>query len=64
MIWMLSWSDSSVLPVARAGQNEFGAISLCPLLTGKGLQVYSSMPPEEADDYAGLKEKHCYRGIN
>ena len=31
------------------------AISLSLLLTGKGLQVYTSMPPEQANDYRALK---------
>ena len=31
------------------------AVSLGPLLTGKGLQVYSSLAPTEIDDYQQLK---------
>ena len=31
------------------------AVSLSPLLTGKGLQVYSSMPASEANDFKSLK---------
>ena len=31
------------------------AVSLSPLLTGKGLQVYSSMPSTEANNYSNLK---------
>lgn len=31
------------------------AVSLSPLLTGKGLQVYSSMPSTEASNYSNLK---------
>ena len=32
------------------------AVTIGPLLTGKGLQVYSSMPSTEVDDYDRLKE--------
>ena len=32
------------------------AVSLSPLLTGKGLQVYSSMPSDQASDYEKLKK--------
>ena len=32
------------------------AVSLSSLLTGKGLEVYTSMPPEQADDYPALKK--------
>jgi len=32
------------------------AVSLSSLLTGKGLEVYTSMPPEQADDYQSLKK--------
>lgn len=31
------------------------AVSLSPLLSGKGLQVYSSMPPTDANDFDKLK---------
>ena len=31
------------------------AVSLNPLLTGKGLQVYSSMPPGDANNYDKLQ---------
>ena len=30
------------------------AVSLSSLLTGKGLEVYTSMPPEQIDDYLAL----------
>ena len=30
--------------------------SLSALLTGKGLEVYTSMPPEQAGDYPALKK--------
>ena len=30
-------------------------ISISPLLAGKGLQVYASMPPDQANDYPRLK---------
>ena len=32
------------------------AVSLSSLLTGKGLEVYTSMPPEQADDYLALEK--------
>ena len=32
------------------------AVSLSSLLTGKGLEVYTSMPPEETNDYKVLKK--------
>ena len=31
-------------------------LSLSSLLTGKGLEVYTSMPPEQADDYPVLQK--------
>ena len=37
-------------------ENEW-AVRLSPLLTGKGLQVYSSIPATEAGDFKGLKKK-------
>ena len=36
-------------------KKETWAVSLSPLLTGKGLQVYSSMPPADASDFDRLK---------
>ena len=33
----------------------YWAVSLSPLLTGKGLQVYSSTPPDNANNYEKLK---------
>ena len=36
-------------------ENEW-AVSLSPLLTGQGLQVYSSMPATEADNFKGLQK--------
>ena len=35
---------------------EIWAVSLSPLLTGKGLQVYSSRPSDQANDYEELKK--------
>ena len=35
---------------------EIWAVSLSPLLTGKDLQVYSSMPSDQANDYEELKK--------
>ena len=35
---------------------DIWAVSLSPLLTGKGLQVYSSMPSDQANDYEELKK--------
>ena len=32
------------------------AVSLSSLLTGKGLEVYTSMPPEQASEYPALKK--------
>ena len=41
--------------VSQSWPEEQWAVSLSPLLTGKGLQVYSSMPATEANDFKGLK---------
>ena len=35
---------------------ETWAVSLSPLLTGKGLQVYSSIPSDQANDYEEMKK--------
>ena len=43
------------LVVSQSWPEEQWAVSLSPLLTGKGLQVYSSMPATEANDFKGLK---------
>ena len=37
------------------------AVSLTSLLTGRGLEVYTSMPPEQADDYPALKKAELKR---
>ena len=36
-------------------QNKW-AIYLSALLTGKGLQVYTSMPPDDANDFGKLND--------
>ena len=41
--------------VNQSWPEEQWAVSLSPLLTGKGLQVYSSIPATEANDFKGLK---------
>ena len=41
--------------VSQSWPEEQWAVSLSPLLTGKCLQVYSSMPATEANDFKGLK---------
>ena len=39
------------------------AVSLSSLLTGKGFKVYTSMPPDQADDSSPLKKAvlKCYQ---
>ncbi|XP_053388947.1 uncharacterized protein LOC123538510 [Mercenaria mercenaria] len=41
--------------VSQGWEEETWAMSLSSLLTGKGLEVYTSMSPEEACDYTALK---------
>ena len=41
--------------VSQHWTREDWAVSLSPLLTGKALQVYTSMPSENAHDYDRLK---------
>ena len=41
---------------SQGWREDTWAISLSSLLTGKGLEVYTSMPPEQADDYPALKK--------
>ncbi len=40
---------------SQSWTTETWAISLSPLLTGKGLDVYASMAPDEANNYEALK---------
>ncbi|XP_033726122.1 uncharacterized protein LOC117315829 [Pecten maximus] len=42
--------------IAQKWNTDNWAVSLSPLLTGKGLQVYSSMPSTQIDDYDELKK--------
>ncbi|XP_069107370.1 uncharacterized protein [Argopecten irradians] len=42
--------------MAQNWSNDIWAVSLSPLLTGKGLQVYSSMPSTQINDYDELKK--------
>ena len=44
------------LASSQGWPEEIWAVSLSPLLTGKGLQVYSSMPSNQANDYEELKK--------
>ena len=41
---------------SQGWREDTWAVSLSSLLTGKGLEVYTSMPPEQADDYPALKK--------
>ena len=41
---------------SQGWRDDTWAVSLSSLLTGKGLEVYTSMPPEQADDYPALKK--------
>lgn len=41
--------------ISQGWKEDTWAISLSSLLTGKGLEVYTSMPPEQASDYQELK---------
>ena len=41
---------------AQNWPEEIWAVSLCPCLTGKGLEDYTSMPPIEIDNYKELKK--------
>ena len=41
--------------ISRSWSENQWAVSLSPLLTGKSLQVYSSMPASEANDFKSLK---------
>ena len=41
---------------AQKWNEEEWAVSISPLLTGKGLQVYTSLPPSEANNYSSLKK--------
>ena len=41
---------------SQGWKEDTWAVSLSSLLTGKGLEVYTSMPPEQADDYPALKK--------
>ena len=42
-------------PLARSGTRVIGQSVSAPLLTAEGLQVYSSMPPGDANNYEMLK---------
>ena len=42
--------------VSKSWPENQWAVRLSPLLTGKGLQVYSSIPATGADDFKGLKK--------
>ena len=47
---------------SQGWREDTWAVSLSSLLTGKGLEVYTSMPPEQADVYPALKKavlKRC-----
>ncbi|XP_045215060.2 trichohyalin-like [Mercenaria mercenaria] len=41
---------------SQGWKEETWAVSLSSLLTGKGLDVYTSMPPDQANDYTALKK--------
>ena len=41
---------------SQGWREDTWAVSLSSLLTVKGLEVYTSMPPEQADDYPVLKK--------
>ena len=41
---------------SQGWREDTWAVSPSSLLTGKGLEVYTSMPPEQADDYPALKK--------
>ena len=41
---------------SQGWREDTWAVSLSALLTGKGLEVYTSMPPEQAGDYPALKK--------
>ena len=41
--------------IAQSWSKEYWAVYLSPLLTGKGLQVFISMSPDQIDDYNELK---------
>ena len=47
--------------VSQSWPENQWAVRLSPLLTGKGLQVYSSIPETGADDFKGLKEAFLKR---
>ena len=41
---------------SQGWREDTWAVSLSSLLTGKGIEVYTSMPVEQADDYPALKK--------